>query len=191
MALTNDETLDKRMRLLRSHGITTHREDMHDRPSEEIWNYQQIELGFNYRMTDLQAALGLSQMSRLDDFVNRRHVIADRYDRMLSALPVHIPWQHPYSYSSYHLYVIFLKLAEIKRSHRQVYEGLRLAGILVNLHYIPVYRQPYYEQMGFKAGYCSQAENYYCGAISIPMYPLLTESQQNVIVDALNKSLDA
>ncbi len=189
MALTNDELLAKRMRLLRSHGITSTAEDMHPRPPEELWNYQQIDLGFNYRMTDIHAALGLSQMQRLDEFVIKRHAIAKRYDQMLSGLPVVTPWQHPDSYSSYHLYVIRLKLDQINRTHRQVYEALREAGILVNLHYIPVYRQPYYEKMGFIAGYNPEAERYYSEALSVPMYPGLTEEQQEQVVAKLTETI--
>ena len=185
MALTNDEQLAKRMRLLRSHGITSDAADMHSKPSEELWNYQQIVLGFNYRMTDMQAALGLSQMQRLDEFVAIRHSIASRYGTKLSELPVVTPWQHSDSYSAMHLYVIRLKLDEIKKTHRQVYEALREAGILVNLHYIPVYRQPYYEKMGFSAGHCPNAERYFSEIISIPMFPRMTEDDQERVIDVL------
>ena len=191
MAVTNDATLAKRLRLLRSHGITSTVADMQPRPEHEIWNYQQIDLGFNYRMTDLQAALGLSQMQRIDDFVVRRHMIAKRYDHLLSELPLLTPWQHADGYSGYHLYVIRLRLQEIGKTQRQVYDALRAEGILVNLHYIPVYRQPYYEQMGFWRGYCPQAEQYYSEAISIPMYPGLTEAQQNQVVAAIHEVLGA
>lgn len=185
MAMTNDATLAKHMRLLRSHGITSTPADMQPRSAQEIWNYQQIDLGFNYRMTDIQAALGLSQMQRLNEFTAQRHAIAKRYDQVLSALPVLTPWQHADSYSGYHLYVIRLKLAEINKTQRQVYEALRAVGILVNLHYIPVYRQPHYEQMGFSVGHCPQAEQFYSEVISIPMYPALTWAQQDVVVQAL------
>lgn len=189
MALTNDTVLAKRLRLLRSHGISSAAEDMQARPAQEIWNYQQVDLGFNYRMTDIQAALGLSQMRRLDEFVTRRHALAKRYDQLLAALPVVTPWQHTDSYSGYHLYVIRLKLDEISKSQREVYAALHAAGILVNLHYIPVYRQPYYEQMGFKAGYCTQAEKYYSEVISIPLYSGLTDSQQDRVVMAIRKAV--
>ena len=189
IALTNNDQLAKSMRHLRSHGITTDPADMHPRPERELWNYQQINLGYNYRMTDIQAALGLSQMQRVNDFVSMRHTIATRYNQMLSALPVVQPWQHHDGYTSYHLYVIRLKLDEISKTHREVYEMLRAAGVLVNLHYIPVYRQPYYEQMGFSAGYCAEAEQYYSEAISLPMYPGLTEQQQDYVVSALENAL--
>jgi len=191
MAVTNDATLAKQMRLLRSHGISGTAVDMQPRPSQEIWNYQQINLGFNYRMTDILAALGLNQMQRLDEFVTNRHAIAKRYDQLLSALPVLTPWQHADSYSSYHLYVISLKLNKINKTQRQVYEAFHVAGVLVNLHYIPVYRQPYYEQMGFKAGYCPQAEQYYSEAISIPIYPGLTVPQQDKVVAVIREIVGA
>ena len=189
MVVTNDATLAKHMRLLRSHGITSSAVDMQTRPPEEIWNYQQIDLGFNYRITDIQAALGLSQMQRLDAFVTKRHAIANRYDDMLSTLPVLTSWQHADSYSAYHLYVIRLKLSEINKTQRQVFDALHAAEVLVNLHYIPVYRQPYYEQMGFKTGYCPDAERYYTEVISIPMYPGLTEAQQDRVVIALREAM--
>ena len=150
MAVTNDAQLAKHLRLLRSHGITSTPADMQPRPVQEIWNYQQIDLGFNYRMTDIQAALGLSQMRRLNEFVAKRHSISRRYDELLVNMPVVTPWQHADSYSSFHLYLIRLKLGDINKNHRQVYEALRAAGILVNLHYIPVYRQPYYEKKDFR-----------------------------------------
>ena len=190
MALTNDAQLAKRMRFLRSHGITSDPAEMHARPSNELWNYQQIGLGFNYRMTDIAAALGVSQMERIDEFVAKRHAIAERYDRLLSSFPVTMPAQHPDSYSSFHLYVIRLNLDEIERTHRQVYDSLRAAGILVNLHYIPVYRQPYYEQMGFKAGYCPEAERYHREVISLPMYPALSEAEQDQVLAALRHAIE-
>lgn len=191
VAVTNDATLAKHMRLLRSHGITSTAAEMQPRPAQEIWNYQQIDLGFNYRMTEIQAALGLSQMQRLDAFVTQRHAIAKRYDQLLSALPLLTPWQHSDSYSGYHLYVIRLKLDEINKTQRQVYGALHAAEILVNLHYIPVYRQPYYEQMGFSVGHCPQAEHYYSEAISIPLYPGLTAAQQDKVVAVIRNAIGA
>lgn len=189
MALTNDPVLADRMLRYRSHGITSDGTKMFPRPAAEIWNYQQISLGFNYRMTDIQAALGVSQMTRLDDFVNKRHRIARRYDDALVGLPLQLPWQHPDSHSSYHLYPIRLKQSEGKYIQRQVYEALRAAGILVNLHYIPVYRQPYYESMGFNLGYCPEAEQYYRQVISIPMYPSMSEWQVDKVVSCLREVL--
>lgn len=191
MAVTNDPALAKRMRLLRSHGISSSKEDMFARPEHEIWNYQQIDLGFNYRMTDLQAALGLSQMQRLDLFVKKRHEVANRYDLLLADLPVVSPWQHSDSYSGFHLYVIRLKLAEINKTQRQIYNAFYAADVGVNVHYIPVYRQPFYERMGFEAGYCPEAEQYYSEVISIPMYPGLTPEQQDFVVLSLRQALAA
>jgi UDP-4-amino-4,6-dideoxy-N-acetyl-beta-L-altrosamine transaminase len=188
MVLTNDAQRAKRLRLLRSHGVTRDAADMTHAP-DGPWYYQQIDLGFNYRMTDLQAALGSSQMQRLDEFVTRRHTIAQRYDRLLAGLPLVTPWQHPDSYSGLHLYVIRLKLAEIRNSHCEVFEALRAAGVGVNLHYLPVYRQPYYERMGFKAGHYPEAERYYAEAMSFPMYPGLTDKQQDRVVSALRAAV--
>lgn len=190
MALTNDPELANRMARLRSHGITRNAAEMTHAP-DGPWYYQQIDLGFNYRMTDLQAALGLSQMQRLEEFVTKRHTIARRYDGLLADLPVITPWQHPDSYSGLHLYVIRLKPGEIGKTHREVFEALRAAGIGVNLHYIPVYRQSYYEKLGFKPGYCTEAERYYAEAISLPMYPALTEEHQDQVVAALKEIFTA
>jgi len=190
MALTNDAKLANRMGLLRSHGITRDPEQM-THASDGPWYYQQIDLGFNYRMTDMQAALGLSQMQRLYEFVTRRHVLAKRYDERLTDLPVATPWQHPDSYSGLHLYVIRLQQDKVVPSHRQVFETLREQGIGVNLHYIPVHTQPYYQQMGFKQGDFPEAEHYYAEAISLPMYPTLTEDQQDQTIAALRKATQA
>jgi UDP-4-amino-4,6-dideoxy-N-acetyl-beta-L-altrosamine transaminase len=184
MAMTKDAQLAKRMQLLRSHGITRDVNEMTHVP-DGPWYYQQVDLGYNYRMTDLQAALGLSQMQRLDEFVSKRHVIAKRYDQLLDGLNVSAPWQHSDGYSGLHLYVVRLKLDQIGKTHRQVFEALREAGIGVNLHYIPVHLQPYYEGLGFKAGHCPEAEQYYAEAISLPMYPNLTETQQDRVIEAL------
>jgi dTDP-4-amino-4,6-dideoxygalactose transaminase len=155
------------------------------------WYYQQIDLGFNYRMTDLQAALGLSQLQRLDKYVARRHAIARAYDAALESLPVVTPWQHPDAYSGLHLYVIRLRLDRIGRSHREVFEGLRALGIGVNLHYIPVHTQPYYRGLGVEWGPLPEAERYYAEAISLPMYPTLTADQQAQVVSALRQVLGA
>ena len=191
MALTNSAELDRKMRLLRNSGISSDASDMLPREPAELWNYQQLALGFNYRMTDIQAALGLSQLQRLAEFVHQRNHIADRYNELLASLPVVIPWQQGDNYSSFHLYVIRLKPEEINKSQRQVYESLRSEGILVNLHYIPVYRQPYYEEMGFSAGYCPEAEQYYSEAISLPMYPGLTALEQDQVLAALHRAVGA
>lgn len=184
MALTNDPKLHNHMARLRSHGITRDAAEMTQAP-DGPWYYQQIELGFNYRMTDIQAALGLSQMQRLDEFVQARHELAKNYNELFKKCPVTIPWQHGDSYSGLHLYVIRLKLEAINASHSEVFERLRVAGIGVNLHYIPVYRQPYYACQGFDPNDFPEAERYYTEAISLPMYPALTKAQQMEIVERL------
>lgn len=186
MALTNHAELASQMNLLRSHGITRDPAQMtHD--SDGLWYYQQIALGFNYRMTELQAALGFTQMERLDQYVARRHQLAKRYDDLLVDLPVTTPWQHPDSYSGLHLYVIRLQLDKIGKPHRQVFEGLRELGIGVNLHYIPVHTQPYYQRMGFNLGDFPESERYYAEAISLPMFQTMTEEQQDEVIGALGK----
>jgi len=160
MAMTNNPTLASNLQRYRSHGISTNQADMSPRPSDEIWNYQQIKLGLNYRMTDIQAALGLSQMNRIDEFIAKRHVIAKRYNEALINLPIKTPWQLPDTCSAYHLYPICLETNQINKTQREVYDEIIAAGISVNLHYIPVYRQPYYEALGFKKDYCPNAEAY-------------------------------
>jgi UDP-4-amino-4,6-dideoxy-N-acetyl-beta-L-altrosamine transaminase len=189
MAVTNDEGLARRMRLLRSHGITSTASEMQPRPPSELWNYQQIELGFNFRITDMQAALGSSQMQRLDEFLSRRRTLAARYDEALRELPLITPWQHPDAQSSYHLYVIRLRLDAIEGTNRRVIQAMNQAGVQVNLHYIPVYRQPYYERMGFAPGYCPNAERYFVEAASIPMYAGLTDADQSTVIQALRQVL--
>lgn len=188
MAVTNDHRLAEKMSLHRSHGVTRDTELMTREP-DGPWYYQQIDLGYNYRMTELQAALGVTQMERLDAFVARRHELANRYDQLLENLPVTTPWQHPDSYSGLHLYVVRLHLDKIDRSHRKVFEQLRHQGIGVNLHYIPVHTQPFYQSMGFEEGDFPEAIRYYREAISLPMYQGLTDRQQNEVVQALNMAL--
>lgn len=188
MALTNDAHLAEKMSLHRSHGVTRDQNLMTHAP-DGPWYYQQVEIGYNYRMTELQAALGISQMERLDAFIARRHELAKRYNELLVDLPITLPWQHPGSYSGLHLYVIRLQLDKIGKSHRQVFEGLREQGIGVNLHYIPVHTQPYYQNMGFKQGDFPAAERYYSEAISLPMYQGLTDQQQDEVVCVLGAVL--
>jgi dTDP-4-amino-4,6-dideoxygalactose transaminase len=188
MALTNDKALADKMALYRSHGITRDPELM-THESDGPWYYQQIDLGYNYRMTELQAALGVSQTTRLDEYVARRHTLAERYDDLLQALPLITPWQHPDSYSGLHLYVVRLKLDEIGKSHREVFESLREQGIGVNMHYIPVYSQPHYAAMGFDAQKFPCSEAYYQEAISIPMFQTMTDAQQDKVIEALEKAI--
>lgn len=190
MALTNNAELANKMALLRSHGITRDPALM-THESDGPWYYQQVDLGFNYRMTELQAALGVTQMERLDQYVARRHQLACRYDDLLANLPVTTPWQHPDSYSGLHLYVIRLQLDRVGKTHLQIFESLRELGIGVNLHYIPVHTQPYYQRMGFQAGDFPQAESYYTEAISLPMFQTMSEQQQDEVIAALRKALQA
>jgi UDP-4-amino-4,6-dideoxy-N-acetyl-beta-L-altrosamine transaminase len=187
-ALTNSAALAEKMVLLRSHGITRDVELMRG-PSHGPWYYEQIELGFNYRMTELQGALGVSQMLRLNEFVRARHHLSERYDLLLEHLPVKCPSHLEDTYSGMHLYVIRLKLEQINKSHAQVFNELREKGIGVNLHYIPLYRQPFYSDMGFKPENFIAAENYYQEAISLPMFSSMTEVMQNTVVDALTEIL--
>ena len=188
MALTNTDQLAERMDLLRNHGMTRDPIQMTHEP-DGLWYYQQIELGFNYRMTELQAALGLSQLARLDDYVKRRNILAERYDSLLTDMPVTTPWQCPDVYSSFHLYVVRLQLDRITQAQRTIFESLHEQGIGVNLHYIPVYTQPYYQTMGFKRDDFPQSEQYYAEAISLPLFPTMTEVQQDTVVNALNKAI--
>ena len=184
MALTNDDDLAGKMNLHRSHGVTRD-QNLMTHESDGLWYYQQVELGYNYRMTELQAALGISQMERLDAFVERRHELAKRYDKSLRGLPLTTPWQHPGSYSGLHLYVIRLHLKKINATHREVFESLHAQGVGVNLHYIPVHTQPFYQDLGFRWGDYPEAERYYGEAISLPMYQGLTDQQQDRVAEAL------
>lgn len=188
MAMTQDAQLAKRMQLLRSHGITRDEADMTHAP-DGPWYYQQIELGYNYRMTDIQAALGVSQMQRLDEFVARRQSLAERYDIGLQNLPLNLPKRHSDIYSAFHLYVVRLRLDVTVKPHRQVFEGLRQRRIGVNLHYIPVHTQPYYQKMGFRLGDFPEAERYYAEAVTLPLYPSMSEAQHDQIVDAIQEAL--
>lgn len=189
MALTNNPELAERMSRLRTHGITSKPERMLPRPVGEVWNYQQVELGYHYRMTDLQAALGLSQLNRLDSFISRRRQIAKKYDQALNSKVI-LPWQHPDCSSSHHLYVIRIRKSRCGKTQKEVMEQLKEAKVGVNLHYIPVYRQPFYEKMGFCIEYCPEAENYFREAVSIPMYPALSDGQQKHVIDSLRSILD-
>ena len=185
MALTNNSELAGKMELFRSHGITRDSSQMTHK-TEGPWYYQQIELGYNFRMTDLQAALGISQMKRLDAYVAKRNQLALNYDNLLCNLPVTRQWQHCESYSSFHLYVIRLEDNGHANTHIEVFEWMRSQGIGVNLHYIPMYRHPYYEVMGFRPSDFPEAERYYAEAITLPMYTELSHEQQQSIILSLN-----
>jgi UDP-4-amino-4,6-dideoxy-N-acetyl-beta-L-altrosamine transaminase len=188
IATTNNEELARRMRLFRSHGITDNPADMEPRPACELWNYQQVNLGFNYRMTDIQAALGVSQLRRLDDFVVRRRAIAKRYDDVLTSFPLSTPWQHPDSWSSYHLYVVRLKFDISNKSQQDIYREMHAQGVRVNLHYIPIYRHPHYARLAFVPGYCPDAEGYFAEALSLPIFPGLSDRDWDLVVSALRRS---
>ena len=188
IALTNKKHLQEKMMLFRTHGITRDEQAMQG-VSDGPWYYEQVELGYNYRMTELQAALGLSQMSRLEEFVTTRNTLATIYNDKLKKLPIILPFQSENTYSSFHLYVIRLDLDIIKKSHNQVFQELRDKGIGVNLHYIPVHIHPYYRSMGFKLGDFPEAEKYYSEAISIPIFHGLKEDQQNTVIRAITEAI--
>lgn len=186
MAVTNDPALARRMSLLRSHGITRDPDGM-TTESEGAWYYQQIDLGFNYRMTDIHAALGCSQMERLEAYVARRHELVGRYVEELRGLPVTFQKVRPDQYSAFHLFVVRLK-AE-KASRADVFQFMRENGVGVNVHYIPVHLQPYYRAMGFAPGDFPEAESYYNEAISLPLYPGLSEESLRTVVQSLKRCL--
>jgi len=185
---TNSKKLAIKLDLLRSHGITRN-DSLMINESHGGWYYEQVDLGFNYRMTEMQAALGVSQMSRLHDFVAKRNALAARYDELLKGLPLITPYQIEDSYSGRHLYVIRLKISEIKLTHKECFEQLREKGIGVNLHYIPVHTQPYYKGLGFVVGQFMESEKYYTDAISIPLFHTMTEAQQDEVVSVLTEVL--
>jgi UDP-4-amino-4,6-dideoxy-N-acetyl-beta-L-altrosamine transaminase len=187
MVLTNRQDLHEKLLLFRSHGITRNPDAMVGE-SQGPWYYQQVELGFNYRMNDMQAALGVSQLRRLKEFVERRRHLAQRYNAAFLELPVTLPWQHPDASSAHHLYVLRLKTDEWRKSRRRVFEELRAAGIGVNVHYIPVSMQPYYRRLGFRPGDFPEAEKYYYEAITLPLFVSLSEEDQDYVIDTVRKT---
>jgi UDP-4-keto-6-deoxy-N-acetylglucosamine 4-aminotransferase len=188
MAMTNDDELARRMILLRNHGIT--REKNHfSRKAIGPWYYEQQMLGFNYRMTDIQAALGITQLKRLELFVNRRNILADRYNKTLQGQPLQLPTVQSDNRSAFHLYVVRLKLDEIKKTHQQVFGELRKQGIGVNLHYMPVHLQPYYRNLGFKQGQFPDAERYAEEAVTLPLYSNMKQEEQDQVIYALQEVL--
>jgi len=182
MALTNDAELAQRMRLLRSHGTTRNEQEM-AQPPDGPWSYQQIVLGYNYRMTDIHAALGASQMQRLDSFVARRRQLVAQYNEKLRNLPVVTPFCASYGDPSWHLYVVQVK------SRENVFDAMRAAGIGVNVHYIPVHLQPYFRSMGFKPGDYPEAERYYANCLTLPLFATMTDAQQDQVIAALASAL--
>jgi len=188
MALTHDDGLAEDMRMLRSHGIT--REPRRLQTEETApWYYEQQLLGFNYRMIDIQAALGVSQLQRLESYVERRNQLARRYDSALQGLPLQLPIVLAGNRSAFHLYVVRLKAEVAKKTHRQVFDELRRRGVGVNLHYLPVHLQPYYRALGFLPGQYPEAERYGCEAITLPLYPNLTDAMQDEVIAALRQTL--
>lgn len=188
MALTNNAELADRMAQLRSHGITRDESQMVSM-SHGPWYYEQMALGFNYRMTDMQGALGVSQLQRLDEFVARRRALAGEYNTRLAGLPLTLPWQNQDAQSAWHLYVIRLNAEDNGEARRRVFESLRAAEVGVNVHYIPVHMQPYYRERGFQDGMFPEAERYYRQAISLPMFPSLNDDELNHIVTVLGEAL--
>ena len=188
MALTNNPELAKKITLLRSHGVTRDQALM-TCESEGEWYYQQIDLGFNYRMTELQGALGLSQLGKLDKFIAKRKMIAENYLSELAGLPIRLPYQADYSHSSWHLFIIRLKIDEIRSSHKEIFHLLRGKGIGVNLHYIPVHKQPFYANKGWVQTDYPEAMAYYREAISIPIYHGLSEVEQGIVIETIKEVL--
>ncbi len=184
MAMTNDPELANHMRMIRSHGITREMNLM-EAQDPPPWHYEQQALGLNYRMTDIHAALGSSQLCRLREYVEKRNILAQRYHQALVNLPLQLPENFEGNYSAYHLYVVRLKLGDISKTHREVFEELRRRGIGVNLHYTPVHLHPYYKKLGFAPGYCPEAERYAGEAITLPLYPALTNIQQDKVIQTL------
>lgn len=186
--VTNRDDLYQHLLRLRSHGITRE-PDLMNQPSEGPWYYQQLELGFNYRMTDMQAALGASQMERIEPFIARRRELVERYNLLLANLPVIRPWQHPETNSAWHLYVIQVDASRTNQTRKAVFEHLRAQQIGVQVHYIPVHTQPYYQDLGFAVGDFPVSESYYAQAISLPLYADLTDEQQERVVQVLAEAL--
>jgi dTDP-4-amino-4,6-dideoxygalactose transaminase len=199
MALTNDDELATRMRMLRSHGITRDPARLGavqppgEKPASPAdpapWYYEQQMLGFNYRMTDIHAVLGLSQLQRLPEYVERRNALARRYAQLLQGLALQLPTVQPQNRSAFHLYVVRMQPAAARKAHRAVFEELRARGIGVNLHYTPVHLQPYYRSLGFAPGQFPEAERYATEAITLPLYPRLRDPEQQLVIDALREIL--
>lgn len=188
VVVTNRDDLAERLRRLRSHGITRDTRLMQERDPGD-WCYEQLELGYNYRMTDIQAALGSSQLNRLDAFVTRRQELAAEYSSRLAHLPIQLPMSDANNESAWHLYTIRLQLDAIPKTHRQVFDELRVLGVGVNLHYMPVYLQPFYRRLGFSQGLCPEAERYAGEAITLPLYPKISVADFNTVVESIDRVL--
>lgn len=189
MVLTNDKTLYERLILYRSHGITRDPAKM-TYEADGPWYYQQIALGFNYRMTDMQAALGYSQMTRLDAFVARRRELAARYDELLKDMPLTTPYVLEGANPSWHLYIVRVDFSRLTKTKKQVFEEMKVQGVALNLHYIPVHTQPYYQALGYRSEDFPNAMTYYAEAFTLPLYYRLTEQQQAEVVNALENALN-
>ena len=189
VATTQDKGLADRMGLFRSHGVTRD-PDLMARANAEPWEYDQVDLGLNYRMTEMQAALGLTQRARLPEFVAHRQKMARRYDALLADLPLILPWQNPDSHSALHLYPILIDTDKTNRTRRELFDHMRAANIGVNVHYQPVHTQPYYQGLGFRRGDFPVSEWYYDRALSIPLFFGLDEAKQDRVIAALRAALD-
>lgn len=188
IVLTNNKELYEKLKLYRSHGITRD-SDLMTQEADGPWYYQQIELGFNYRMTDMQAALGCSQMDSLDEFVARRRYLVKRYNEKLKNLPLRTPYQDEATNPSWHIYIIRVDFTKVKLSKKEIFARMRDRGIVLNLHYIPVHTQPYYQKLGFQKGDFPVSEKYYEEAITLPLYYDLTDEQQDEVIEALKEVL--
>lgn len=188
IVLTNNKEIYEKLKLYRSHGITRDSYLM-TQEADGPWYYQQIELGFNYRMTDMQAALGCSQMDFLDEFVARRRYLVKRYNEKLKNLPLRTPYQDEATNPSWHIYIIRVDFTKVKLSKKEIFARMRDRGIVLNLHYIPVHTQPYYQKLGFQKGDFPVSEKYYEEAITLPLYYDLTDEQQDEVIEALKEVL--
>lgn len=188
VALTNNSQLNQTLNLLRGHGITRDSSKLKNR-DEGSWYYEQLSLGYNYRMTDIHAALGLSQLERVDKYVEYRQSMAKMYDAKLADMPIKLPQQEKDTYSSYHLYPILIDFKSLNIDKQEYFNNLRNSGVGVNLHYIPIYKQPYYKSLGFEYNYCSNAEIYYEQTISIPLHQKLSTEEQDLVVNNIKKFL--
>lgn len=186
---TNNKELYEKLKLFRTHGITRDKQILYNK-NEGSWYYEQLELGYNYRITDIQCALGISQLNKIDKFLRRRREIAEKYNEYLKDIDgIVLPYQEEYIKSSWHLYVIQLELEKFKVGRREIFEALQAENIGVNVHYIPVYYHPYYQKLGYKKGLCPNAEKLYERIITIPLYPKMTDKDVKDVVEALDRVL--